>query len=100
MELGAKHKFIAGSSAPLHVACSYCAWPIARGFYRRVSVLPALKSLPATKVMCFYSVDELAAGDTACGASELAGATRVARPGGHHFDGDYDAVAKLIVERL
>ena len=65
-----------------------------------VDVLPALKSLPATRVMCFYGVDELAAGDTACGASELAGATRVERPGGHHFDGDYDAVAKLIVERL
>lgn len=63
-------------------------------------VLPALGTLPVSRVLCFYGVDELTAGDTACGAKELDGAVRIERPGGHHFDGDYAAVAKIILDRL
>jgi type IV secretory pathway VirJ component len=30
----------------------------------------------------------------------IAGAQVLARSGGHHFDGDYKAIERLIVERL
>lgn len=65
-----------------------------------VDVRPYLAQLPKTKVMCFYGADEQKDGETACTANQLAGATRLERPGGHHFDGDYEPVARLILDRL
>jgi type IV secretory pathway VirJ component len=65
-----------------------------------VDVRPYLSDLPKTKVMCFYGTDEQKDGETACTANTLAGAARVERPGGHHFDGDYQPVARLILGRL
>ncbi len=64
------------------------------------AVRPFLALLQADKVMCFYGTDEKQAGDTACMFPELDRATRVERPGGHHFDGNYQAVADLMLKRL
>jgi type IV secretory pathway VirJ component len=65
-----------------------------------VDVKPALKTLPVSKVMCFYGSAEQAAGETACLAGELSGATLIERPGGHHFDENYEPIAKAILDRL
>lgn len=65
-----------------------------------IPLSPHLSALPKEKVLCFYGADEAGDNDTACTAKELDGATRVMRPGGHHFDGNYAAVAQAIVDRL
>jgi len=61
---------------------------------------PLLARLPKNRTMCFFGTDEKADGATACTAPELTGATLEERPGGHHFDGDYQAIARLILARL
>ncbi|MDQ0395939.1 AcvB/VirJ family lysyl-phosphatidylglycerol hydrolase [Labrys monachus] len=65
-----------------------------------VPVGPALRSLPMDKVICLYGVEERAAGNTACTLPELGRATRIERRGGHHFDGDYAGIARIILRRL
>jgi type IV secretory pathway VirJ component len=65
-----------------------------------VPVRPYLADMPAGKVMCIYGKDEVADNDTACVAPELDKATRLERPGGHHFDGNYEAIADAILARL
>lgn len=67
---------------------------------RDVDVRPHLSALPRERTLCFYGADEKKDGDTACLAKELAGASQIERPGGHHFDGDYEAIAKIILDRL
>jgi type IV secretory pathway VirJ component len=44
--------------------------------------------------------EEKAADDTACTAPELGNAARIERPGGHHFDGEYQPVADMILRGL
>lgn len=65
-----------------------------------IDVRPALKTLPPSKVMCFYGKAEQTAKETACLAGELSGATVIERPGGHHFDGNYKPIADVILDRL
>lgn len=65
-----------------------------------VDVRPFLPSLPHEKTMCFYGQEEVADAETACILPEMARATIVERPGGHHFDGDYAPVARMILDRL
>lgn len=65
-----------------------------------VDVAPALGSLPKPKVLCFYGTEERISKQTACLAAQLAGATLVERPGGHHFDGNYEAIATIILSAL
>jgi type IV secretory pathway VirJ component len=65
-----------------------------------VEVRSQLSSLPPSKIMCFYGAAEKGDNDTACVFPELQGAQVVQRPGGHHFDGDYQTVAQLIYERI
>lgn len=50
--------------------------------------------------MCFYGVDEKEDNSTACVLPGLDGATRIERPGGHHFDGNYQVIADDILKRL
>jgi type IV secretory pathway VirJ component len=65
-----------------------------------VDVRPYLPSLPAERTMCFYGREEVEDQETACVLSEMAKSTLVERPGGHHFDGDYEPVARMILDRL
>ncbi|MDQ0471102.1 virulence factor family protein [Labrys wisconsinensis] len=65
-----------------------------------IDLKPYLPSLPMEKTMCFYGEDEVADNETACVFPEMAKATIVKRPGGHHFDGNYEPVARMILERL
>jgi type IV secretory pathway VirJ component len=65
-----------------------------------VAVRPYLAEMPANKVMCVYGADEVKDNETACVVPELDKATRLERPGGHHFDGNYEAIAEAILARL
>lgn len=65
-----------------------------------VDLRPALAALPLARVVCVYGKKEAAAGQTACTAPELDGATRVEREGGHHFDGNYEAIADILLARI
>ena len=58
-------------------------------------VVPELVKLDLHQVQCFYGAEE---DDSACRDPRLAGAEVIETEGGHHFDGDYDALAQRIYE--
>ncbi|MBU8896431.1 virulence factor family protein [Corallococcus sp. M34] len=63
------------------------------------AVLPDLQSLGSLPVLCLYSAEE--ADESVC--PQLLGRTNVhieALKGGHHFDGDYANLARIITEAL
>lgn len=59
------------------------------------AVLPALTKLDLARVQCFYGAEE---DDTLCRDPGLEGAERIETKGGHHFDGDYAALAQRIYD--
>lgn len=65
-----------------------------------IDVRPYLSGLPKSRVLCFFGTDESKEGETACVDAALDGSTRVERPGGHHFDGKYEIIADIILQRL
>ena len=65
-----------------------------------VAIGPTAKELPHDKVMCFFGAEERSPSDSGCLTPELRGATLIERPGGHHFDGDYEPIAAMILDRL
>lgn len=58
-------------------------------------VLPELLALDRDRLQCVYGADEE---DTLCRTPELAGAEIIRTAGGHHFDGDYRALAARILD--
>jgi type IV secretory pathway VirJ component len=58
-------------------------------------VLPEVKKLKGTRILCFYGRDD--ADDSLCTLLDASLATRVPIEGGHHFGGDYQTIAKTIV---
>jgi type IV secretory pathway VirJ component len=65
-----------------------------------IPVQPYLSKMPANKVLCVYGSDEQQENDTACTLPEFDKATRLMLPGGHHFDGNYEAVADALLAKL
>ncbi len=65
-----------------------------------LAVRPYLASMPGDKVLCVFGADEQHAHETACTFPELNGAMKLKRPGGHHFDGNYQIVAQAIIHKL
>jgi type IV secretory pathway VirJ component len=59
------------------------------------ATLPELQRFDLSRVQCFYGEEEE---DVVCTAPELARAEIVRRPGGHHFDGNYEAIADAILK--
>lgn len=57
-------------------------------------VLPVLKSLDLRRVQCLYGEEEE---DSLCPSPELEGIERIRTSGGHHFDGDYEKLARDIL---
>ena len=55
---------------------------------------PELARLGGVAVQCFYGIDDTGTG---CTLPELMGAEIVRTTGGHHFDGNYPALAKQIL---
>ena len=60
-------------------------------------VLPALRKLDPARLQCFYGEEET---DSLCRSPALAAAEVVRTGGGHHFDGDYDALARRILDGI
>lgn len=60
-----------------------------------VPILPELAKLTGTRVLCVYGVDEK---ESLCPLIPTGTARIVTTSGGHHFDGDYPALAKLILD--
>ena len=58
---------------------------------------PEMARLPASKVVCIYGVDE---GDESGCTEHAAVGERVELPGGHHFDQDYPALAKRLIDEI
>ena len=58
-------------------------------------VLPELEKLDLGRVQCFYGEEEE---QTLCPDPAMARAEVIKTTGGHHFDGDYDALAKRILD--
>jgi len=58
-------------------------------------VLPEVEKLKGTKVLCFYGDEER---DTLCKDLAPSLATVIRLKGGHHFDGDYQALAATILQ--
>jgi type IV secretory pathway VirJ component len=70
------------------------AWLGVGGHGDALPVLPEIAKLDPALVQCFYGTDEK---DTACTAPEFDRAERIETSGGHHFDGDYAALAEKIM---
>lgn len=60
-------------------------------------VVEAATHLPAERVLCVYGSEEE---DTACIEPKLAAFTKLPIEGGHHFDGNYDALAARLLAAL
>lgn len=59
--------------------------------------LPDLKRLPQDRLQCFYGAEDA---DSVCKELAGTGAQVVETQGGHHFDGNYTALAEDILKRL
>jgi type IV secretory pathway VirJ component len=62
---------------------------------RALPVLPELERIDLGQVQCFYGEDET---DSLCRDPALAASERIHTAGGHHFDGDYEALAARILD--
>ncbi len=60
-------------------------------------ITAALAQLPADRVQCVHGREEPESG---CLLLDPARAELIETPGGHHFDGDYEALARHILRRL
>ena len=57
-----------------------------------------LRHIQPSKIQCIYG---LAEDDSGCpSVRRIVGSQVLARPGGHHFDGDYAALSRLILDRM
>jgi type IV secretory pathway VirJ component len=62
-----------------------------------VAVGPELSMIPPSLIQCFYGQGEE---DTACPGLASRGVEVIRTTGGHHFDGDYPALARRIIAAL
>ena len=60
-------------------------------------VLPEIERLRGARMLCVYGTGEK---DSACRIADASLVTRVARPGNHHFDGNWAAIAAAIAGAL
>ncbi|MGI6852461.1 AcvB/VirJ family lysyl-phosphatidylglycerol hydrolase [Mesorhizobium sp. 1B3] len=59
--------------------------------------MPEVSKIPPGKVQCIFGEDD---DDSICPKLQGSGAEVVQLPGGHHFDDDYEAVARKIMGRI
>jgi type IV secretory pathway VirJ component len=61
-----------------------------------VPIEPELAKLPAKDVLCLYGEDD---DDSICPELKPSQARVQQMPGGHHFDGEYERVARMIIDQ-
>jgi type IV secretory pathway VirJ component len=87
--------------APSHSAdfeIAVTGWLGMDGEGRHGDPVDDLRHIQPSKIQCIHGAAE---DDSACPAvRRLAGSQVLARPGGHHFDGDYAALSRLILDRM
>jgi type IV secretory pathway VirJ component len=81
------------SRAPFEISLS--GWFKAGAPADAPEVLPELRRIDLKRVQCFFGEEEE---DTLCRHEELARAEVIRTKGGHHFDGDYRALARRILD--
>ena len=62
-------------------------------------VAPDLVRMDAGRTQCFYGADD-GQDETGCLSPQASGFELIERPGGHHFDGDYETIANMILAGL
>lgn len=65
------------------------------GYGGEHAVVPRIAAMPLERVLCVYGAAET---NPACTDPSLAAARRIRLEGGHHFDRDYPAIARLILK--
>ena len=60
-------------------------------------VAPALERLRGLRMLCVFGAEER---DSGCRGASPSLVTRVERPGGHHFDGDFAALGALVARAI
>ncbi len=60
-------------------------------------VIPELRRVPAEKIFCVYGDEEIK--ESGCTAADAPG-EKLMLKGGHHFDGDYTALAKRLMQAI
>jgi type IV secretory pathway VirJ component len=58
------------------------------------AVIPEVRKLAGTRVLCVYGTDDH---DAACSSMDTTAVEVRELRGGHHFDGDYDRLAAVIL---
>lgn len=77
---------------------SVTGWLGAKGKGKAGDPTKAVAKMPAGLVQCVYGVEDIE--DDGCHNLDPTKVDIVKLDGGHHFDGDYDALSKLLVDRL
>jgi len=69
------------------------------GFSRKgsLSVLPEVAKLEGMKILCFYGEEET---DSLCKDLDIGLGKNILLRGGHHFGGDYEAIAETILREV
>jgi type IV secretory pathway VirJ component len=62
-----------------------------------IALAPLVRSIHDVRLMCVHGEDE---DDTLCDALPNGAAVDVKTPGGHHFDRDYDELARIILRAV
>ncbi len=75
-------------------------WLGAAGTGRAGDPVDHLKTVEATKIQCVYGLQEADSGCPALEPRVKDGVQLIARPGGHHFDENYERVADEILVRI
>ncbi len=75
-------------------------WLGAAGTGRHGDPVDHLASAEAGKIQCVYGLEEEASGCTPLASRVKDGVQLIARPGGHHFDENYERVADEILARI
>ncbi|MBB4955735.1 type IV secretory pathway VirJ component [Agrobacterium vitis] len=77
---------------------SVTGWLGAKGEGKGGDPTKAVAKMPAGLVQCLYGIEDIE--DDGCHNLDPAKVDVIKLDGGHHFDGDYDSVSKLILDRL
>lgn len=93
LQLGIVQISLLGLTSRAPFQFSVAGWLGARD--RGLPVLPELRSLDLRRIQCVYGDEE---DDTLCTAPELGEVERIRTSGGHHFDGDYEGLARAILK--